>query len=158
MPWYRSATAVESIFIFPYTPDFVVFPTFFCHRYLARFQRRNRLKALEMSYLLSRKSRKMGGNLGSSMVICAGYSQTAQMDQRRRKKERPVGRVLLHLQSCANNQRTCFFKFHTLQSVQEGPVLSGAHHKVGEGLKMPGPRSEATMARSTTTKSQIFLR
>jgi hypothetical protein len=29
MPCYRSAIAVESIFIFPRTPDFVVSPTFF---------------------------------------------------------------------------------------------------------------------------------
>jgi hypothetical protein len=69
-----------------------------------------------------------------------------------------VIRGLPRLQSDANNQRTYFFEFHTLHSVPEGPVLIGAHHKGGEGLKIAGPQGGTTTAQCTTTENPIFLR
>jgi hypothetical protein len=45
-----------------------------------------------------------------------------------------------------------------MESVPERVLLIGAHHKVGEGLKIQGPRGGTTTARRTTTKIQNFLR
>jgi hypothetical protein len=80
------------------------------------------------------------------------------MDQQSRKKETPVAKGLVLLHFCLNHEKTFLFEFLALESALERMVLIGAHHKVGEGLKIPGPRGTTTTARSTTTKIQFFIR
>jgi hypothetical protein len=80
------------------------------------------------------------------------------MHEQSGKTETPVAKRLVLLQVCLNDEKTFLFELPTTESVRERVVLIGAHHKVGEGLKIPGPRGGTTTARRTTTKIRNFLR
>jgi hypothetical protein len=82
----------------------------------------------------------------------------AHMDPQRRKKGNPIAKGLVLSDFCLIDEKKFLFELLALESTPERMVSIGAHHKLRERLKIPGPRDTTTTARPTTTKIEGFLR